>query len=229
MASPQIEDGYTKIANELFEALAKIRINGEARQMLDVIIRKTYGYNKKEDMIATSQFQKATNLSASAIHKSRKKLLTMNLITVTQKGNSQVLTYCIQKDFKKWKVLPKKVTVAQKVIHCSPKGILTKETIQKKKDSCKQTDLKESFCKFYSFYPRKIGKSAALKAWLKLNPNDVLIEEIVKALELQKKQPQWRKDNGQYIPHPSTWLNQKRWEDEVETPLKDPTKMSSFL
>jgi len=84
MANPQ-PDKFTKISNELLDALAKIRIAGEARQMLDVIIRKTYGFNKKIDTIPTSQFIKFTNLSRMAIHKAREKLLKMNLITITKK------------------------------------------------------------------------------------------------------------------------------------------------
>ena len=47
MANPQKENGYTSIANDIVEALAGIRIPGEARQCLDVILRKTYGWNKK--------------------------------------------------------------------------------------------------------------------------------------------------------------------------------------
>ena len=38
---------------------------------------------------------------------------------------------------------------------------------------------------------------------------------MLKAIEKQKGSEQWTKDNGQYIPHPSTWLNQSRWEDEL--------------
>jgi len=113
MASPQ-PDKFTKISNELLDALAKIRIAGEARQMLDVIIRKTYGFNKKEDKISTSQFIELTGLSRIAIPKARRKLLELNLITVSQKGYSQGLTYSIQKDYNKWKPYPKKDTVSQK-------------------------------------------------------------------------------------------------------------------
>jgi len=47
MKSPQTENGYIKIANELWDALTGIRIPGEVRQVLDYIFRKTYGYNKK--------------------------------------------------------------------------------------------------------------------------------------------------------------------------------------
>ena len=110
MANPQ-PDKFTKISNEIMDNLAKIRIAGEARQMLDVIIRKTYGFNKKEDKISTSQFMELTGLSRIAIPKARKKLLKLNLITISQKGYSQGLIYSIQKDYEKWKPYPKKDTV----------------------------------------------------------------------------------------------------------------------
>lgn len=114
MANPQKENGYTAISNELMEAFAKIRIPGEARQMLDVIIRKTYGFNKKEDRIATSQIIELTGLNYRNIYKCRKKLKQMNLITISKKGDSQMLTYSIQKDYNKWLPSPKKETISKK-------------------------------------------------------------------------------------------------------------------
>ncbi len=116
MASPQKENGYTAIANEIMEALASIRIPGEARQVLDVILRKTYGWNKKEDKISLFQFKKMTSLTSPHIIRARNKLLNMNIITVAQKGNSDVLTYRFQKDYTKWKLLPKKATLPKKEI-----------------------------------------------------------------------------------------------------------------
>ena len=107
MASPQIENGYIKIANELFDALCRIRIPGEVRQIFDLIIRKTYGYNKKKDVISYSQFVEFTGISRQASIKATRKLLQMNLISVTKNGNR--ITYEINKDFEQWKMLPKKV------------------------------------------------------------------------------------------------------------------------
>ena len=142
MASPQIENGYTKISNELMDALNRIRISGEAHQVLGAIIRKTYGFNKKQDQIATSQFMELTGLPNFAIHKARKKLLKMNMITITKKGDSQILNYVIQKDYHKWIPLPKKVTLTkkgndynQKRLQVSPKKVTNynqKSGIQKK-------------------------------------------------------------------------------------------------
>ena len=67
------------------------------------------------------------------------------------------------------------------------------------------------FERFWQAYPRKVGKQAALKAWDKTKPN---IEEVLIALEWQKETDQWYKNGGQFIPNPSTYLNQHRWEDE---------------
>lgn len=74
----------------------------------------------------------------------------------------------------------------------------------------------QGFDEFWSCYPRKVGKQAALKAWQKINPSRELTDTILLAVKRQKNCAQWRRDKGQYIPHPATWLNQGRWEDEVE-------------
>ena len=73
----------------------------------------------------------------------------------------------------------------------------------------------EDFDCFWSAYPKKMGKQEALKAWVKISPKNGLVEKMLFALEVQRKWPEWNKDGGQFIPRPSTWLNQKRWEDEI--------------
>lgn len=70
----------------------------------------------------------------------------------------------------------------------------------------------EAFEQFWSAYPRKEGKQKAKEAFKKVT---VPLEIILEAIEKQKKSAQWSKDGGQFIPHPTTWLNGKRWEDEV--------------
>lgn len=138
MASPQTENGYIMIANDIWEALCSIRIPGEARQVLDVILRKTYGWKKKEDIISLSQFKKITKLSSIHVIRARNKLLNMNIISVTQKGNKNGLAYSFNKDYDSWIPLPKKVTLPKKVINITQKGnkslpkkVDTKETIKK--------------------------------------------------------------------------------------------------
>ncbi len=76
--------------------------------------------------------------------------------------------------------------------------------------------LKNQFAEFWKEYPRKVAKAKAEKAWESVKPTDEVFEKIMQAVRRQKLSEQWRKDNGQYIPHPTTWLNQKRWEDEID-------------
>lgn len=78
---------------------------------------------------------------------------------------------------------------------------------------------KTGFDLFWSTFPRKIGKGAAELAWKKLKPNDTLQAQIIQAVKAQCKSEQWKRDQGQFIPHPATWLNGKRWEDEVEVKI----------
>lgn len=110
MANPQKEAGHIRIANDLWEALIKIRIPGEARQCLDFIIRKTWGFGKKEDQIPLSQFCEATGMTKTHAANSLAKLKKMNLIFITEKNNYKGNLYKFNKDFDTWKPLPKKGT-----------------------------------------------------------------------------------------------------------------------
>ena len=140
MASPQITDGYTKIANEIMDALCRIRIPGEEMQVLNAILRKTYGWQKCEDAIALSQFVEMTGMNKPHIIQSIKGLLLKKVITVTENGNSFAKVYKFNKDYDKWKPLPKKVMLPKKVKCITengnaslPKTVPTKETNTKEK------------------------------------------------------------------------------------------------
>ena len=66
------------------------------------------------------------------------------------------------------------------------------------------------FDAFWIMYPKKVGKEAARKAWLKNKPN---IDSVIKAVQWQEHSSQWKKG---YIPNPATYINQHRWLDEPE-------------
>jgi hypothetical protein len=73
----------------------------------------------------------------------------------------------------------------------------------------------ELFAQFWAVYPKKIGKDAALRAWRKCQPDRALATAMIAAVETHRRSAQWRKDDGQFIPNPATWLNQGRWQDEL--------------
>jgi hypothetical protein len=71
-----------------------------------------------------------------------------------------------------------------------------------------------SFGRFWSVYPKKRNKGDALKAWRALKPSEELVTAILAAVERAKSSVQWRKDEGQFIPYPASWLRARGWEDE---------------
>jgi len=76
----------------------------------------------------------------------------------------------------------------------------------------------DQFETFWKVYPKKTAKENAKKAWIKINPNDDLIAKITKAVKDQKLSER----EQQFIPHAATWLNAKRWEDEIAGTTQKP-------
>jgi len=90
---------------------------------------------------------------------------------------------------------------------------------KKKKKKKKNTEASTDFDAFWSAYPKRKNKGQAEKAWEKLKHTPDLQTKILCQIEKAKDSHDWKKDEGKYIPYPSTWLNAKGWEDEdYETP-----------
>lgn len=87
------------------------------------------------------------------------------------------------------------------------------ETTKARKAKSTTLIIPPGFEAFWSAYPRKIGKRAAMTAWARLKVNGSF-DKVLAAVEQQKRSEQWMRDGGQFIPHPATWLNQGRWDDE---------------
>lgn len=76
------------------------------------------------------------------------------------------------------------------------------------------TVVEEYFDTFWREYPRKVGKGDARKKFAKALTK-TSFDNIMAALQRVKASAQWKKDDGQFVPYPATWLNQERWDDEV--------------
>ena len=69
------------------------------------------------------------------------------------------------------------------------------------------------FERWYSEWPRKVNRAKAEEKWAEIDPDDELTEVMVAKTQEWASSPEWTKDGGQYIPHPATWLHNKRWTD----------------
>lgn len=91
------------------------------------------------------------------------------------------------------------------------KKLHTSEVIQQ---SVAAPSAPSAFDRFWSIYPKKVGKKAAHRAWERAKING-RADEILSAVERQKLSAQWQEEGGRFIPNPATWINQGRWDDEL--------------
>lgn len=82
------------------------------------------------------------------------------------------------------------------------------------------------FIVFWNLYPKKTGKGDAWKSWLKLKMTASLSEQILESVRQHIQCRQWKSDDGRYIPNPATFLNQRRFDDEVEKSVSGTSKVS---
>ena len=139
MANPQKENGFTPIANEILEILVKACLLGSEYQVVLFVIRKTYGWKKKYDIISLTQFELGTGLSRPTIVKTLKNVLIKNVVVKTPLPSGKY-AFSFNKDYEKWVVkapllVKSKGVYSKDALTESGKDALThkrkKETIQK--------------------------------------------------------------------------------------------------
>lgn len=83
-------------------------------------------------------------------------------------------------------------------------------------------DISPAFEDFWNLYPRKVAKQNAVKAWRKIGADDsqAIIDSIMANVR-ERINGEWKGKDVQYIPHPATYLNQRRWEDEPAAAATD--------
>lgn len=144
MANPQLENGHTRIANEILEALISSKLSGQEMSAALYVIRKTYGFGKKEDYISLSQFQKALNISKTRASQVINSLQLKKILTVKENINGLTKKYIFNKYLNEWDIpLRKSVTVKEKRKNRSS---ILKEPLRKSvttKEKTKETITKE--------------------------------------------------------------------------------------
>lgn len=237
MANPQIEEGYTPIANEIIEALMRVNLSAYESRVLWFLFRKTYGWDKKTDWITLSQFSKCIGLDRRLIHRAIKELSSKKMIVI-ERDDGLRLRYGFQKNYEKWVLSSKKMTVIDSDDGLSSKEMIGLSSIQihTKDNSTKETITKErikpprktgasysdEFLTFWNAYPKRSGsKKAAFENWKRLNGNRPDIDIILQAIT---KQTEWRNKAGpdEFRPEwkdPERWIKNRMWESEFE-PVK---------
>ena len=102
MASPQLENGHTRIADELLDAIIHHPLTKRQYKILLAIIRKTYGFGKLEDDISSSQLAKLTGLTSAHCRGTLLELEKLNIVSAQRGRYGKLMT--INKDYEEWGV-----------------------------------------------------------------------------------------------------------------------------
>lgn len=187
------------------------------------------GYGRANPKLLKSLVFPYDDLRTSDLEKWLSRLGGLNLIALYEESEQ---TYYYLPNFSKHQTINKPTpstfpkptegtTVALREDYGSPTVALPPKRREEKRREHPlppQGESADFFKEFWEAYPRKTAKPNALRAFEKLKPDRLLLEVMLAALSVQKQSAQWVRDGGQYIPHPATWLNQRRWEDESPEP-----------
>lgn len=141
LENPQLEDGFTPVANPIMEALARTQLSGYEWRVLLFLLRKTYGWSKKSDDIPLSQFVDGTGIRKKHIINAITRLVQKRIIfkSGTEIRTRKAGTYEFNKHFGEWQLVPKSVPVPNLVPKSVPnlvpkKGPSTSISTQHQKD-----------------------------------------------------------------------------------------------
>jgi phage replication O-like protein O len=101
MSTPQLENGYTRVANEILEQLSRVHLSPNEWRVLMFVFRWSYGNSgRKQGTMSNGFIAKGTGLQRSNVIRTLKRLVQRQLVSVATLGGSKAVGF--QKDFKKW-------------------------------------------------------------------------------------------------------------------------------
>lgn len=277
---PQTEHGYSRVANELLEAMIAFGFTAREWTLLAFLIRKTYGFQKRVDRLSVSQFARGCGLDRAAVSRTLQTLEQKSVISRTSSDGHGAMRVGINKHYRQWTPVSRTFGAylsvhagrcqndnstgqgrglskrqhsrRQDVVKTTTDGVVntttTKENTLKDKHkpplSASQTfpptgegagsslplfdttaapvpDPDGDFERFWAEYPKRKhrNRKRALKAFRALNPDSALLAQMIEAIRLWRETEDWRKENGQYIPLPETWIRAEGWLDEIVRPV----------
>ena len=204
--APQLENGYTRIANEILEKLAATKLNGTQFRIVLVVLRYTYGFKRKEHKFSETFLANATGIHKQQIKRELKELICQDILRVTQEATFSTPRFItFNKCYQVANPLPgiKNDTPTGSGLDTPPgSGLDTQERKNLKKES-KDIYIGE-FEELWERYPNRKGKAKAQKSFVKLREK-LSLEELTRTVARYAEEVNGK--DKQYIKHGSTFFN----------------------
>ena len=229
MANPQIENGYTAVANEILDHLYKQPLNGTELKVIMCILRYTFGFQRKSHKLSATFIAKWGNCDLRTVKRALKKLQQDRVIIYInseQRGVTAELMF--NKDYEQWCTGGPNVTSGENdtggqnvtgvVGKMTPElvGKMTPKKIKKENKNIKTKYYDDFFEKVWKSYPRKVGKSAVTQK-TKKELYEAGEEVVLGAVNSYIAEIQENGTAEKYIMHGSTFFN-TRWRDYIKEP-----------
>ena len=208
-----LDSGYIKLFRSIQEnPLWNVKPYDKARAWIDLLLlanHKTCEVLIKGEIVVCNRGEVLRSLNyyqnrwGWTKQKVRSYFILLVKLKMIQKKNAKITTHLTISNYNKFQ---ESLTKEQ---HTSN----TSTTLYNKSNKVKTISNNDKFDIFWLKYPNKKSKKKALQIWInkKLDKN---FNDIITGLNNYKKTKQWMEENGKYIPHPTTFLNQERWNDD---------------
>lgn len=202
---------------------------GAGKQAFPQVSRiiKDLGISKNNYYKHFNQLRDCGYIKAEQVHKAGR--LSHNVYTLCESIQSTKFCDTVQ-------CTKKQDTVKRDTVFCDTRNINSSKNKQNLKityppippqgDAARLSErTTANFETFWSAYPRREGKGAANKEWMRVNPTNEDLTLMLEAIKSSLRSAQWQRENGRYIPAPAKWLKQERWLDKPDSAI---SKSSSY-
>jgi phage replication O-like protein O len=235
LVNPQKENGYTPIANEILEVLAKTPLNGTQRRIIDVIWRYTYGFNRKAHELSENFISKAIDCDRRQVRRELNLLIDYKIISVKKEAtfkSSREVEF--NKYYDNWDInKPQRVktnTGGENApspggeIMPSPGGENVPQERHNLKTILKKDIYTLEFEEFYKLYPNPQNKQRSFKNWKKQLKTET-VERLMQATTNYKKLVEVENRERQYIKSSANFFGQENFFiDYLPENFKEPQK-----
>ena len=221
-------DGWIKLWRILIEKPIWLRSTPEQKSVLIVLLclanheenewewkGEKFKVRPGEFVTSLESIRKKSGLGISIqnVRSSLTRFKKLEFLTYKATKMGRVITICNWNEYQ-----PNEKATQQRTQQTGNKGATKTQQLTRMKEG--KNDKKEGikdFDIFWAIYPKKKKKEDARKAFAVLvkNNNFPEVSVLVEAVKAQKNTNDWKKEGGQFIPHPATWLRSGSWQDEI--------------
>lgn len=205
MARPQLEGGYTRIANEILEQVMKVTLNGTQHRILLAVWRFTYGFQRKEHTMSIRFIASLINASRSQVGRELDVLIERNILKAVGGGPRKTRVISFNKRYDEWtSSIPNKINNFKK--DAAPPAPRNKKAHHKKKKVYEKTDTYYKMAKYFHDKVSAVAEAEGLNHLIIKADLQKWSDEMRKLVEIDKVASMDNKEDRKMMSEVMDWV-----------------------